>query len=317
MPSDMMPNEAVTRTPFVAAEFDGSPWLGLSRGDRYFENAEIRGFLDRAVEYAASGVPLHLTGPAGMGKTSVALRIAEDLGRPVSFMSGNDWLTAQDFIGREIGQTESTIVDKYVQSVRRTESRTRLDWEDSILAASMRNGYTLVYDEFTRASPQANSVLLPVIEEGVLVCTDRASRHTYIDAHPEFRILLTSNSDEYVGVNGAPDALTDRMVTLALPQLSVETLAGIATSRTGLDLWTSARIVRLVTERRSTVPANKASSLRSILLIARIAASRVLDGGLGDAELARIAGDVLRGRGFAVTDAELAEDLTPVMEDRA
>ncbi|MDG4648426.1 AAA family ATPase [Roseibacterium sp. SDUM158017] len=305
-----MPKDAISRTPSVAANVVDTPWQGLSRSDRFFENAAIRVFIDRASVYAAAGVPLHLTGPAGMGKTSFALRIAGELGRPVSFMSGNDWLTAQDFIGREIGRSESTMVDKYVQSVRRTETSTRLDWEDAILAVSMRKGYTLVYDEFTRASPQANSVLLPVIEEGVLVSTDRASRQTYIHAHPDFRIILTSNSSDYVGVNGAPDALVDRMVTLRLPQPSVDTLAGIASSRSGLDPATCARIVRLVAAHHAGVDPEKASSLRSVVLTARIAAARVIAGGLEDADLAAIAGDVLRGRGVAVSDGELEASLS-------
>jgi gas vesicle protein GvpN len=305
------------RTPSVSADVPGSPWQGLGRSDSFFENAAIREFLDRARSYAAAGVPLHLTGPAGMGKTSFALRVAGELGRPVSFMSGNDWLTARDFIGREVGQSESTIVDKYVQSVRRTETSTRFDWEDAILAVSMRNGYTLVYDEFTRASPQANSVLLPVIEEGVLVSTNRVSQQTYIQAHPEFRIILTSNSAEYAGVNGASDALLDRMVTLRLPEPAVDTLAGIASLRSGLDRHTSARIVRMVAGQRGKVDRDRASSLRSVILIARIAAAHVLGGGLVDRDIVRIAGDVLRGRGFAVTDAELARDLAHSSESIA
>lgn len=286
-----------------------SPWQRFSQAARFFENDQIRAFVDRVSSYAASGVPVHLTGAAGMGKTAIALRIADGLGRPVSFMSGNDWLTAADFIGREVGQTENTLVDKYVQSVRRTETKTRLDWEDSILAVSMRNGYTLVYDEFTRASPQANSVLLPVIEDGVLVCTDRASRQAYVHAHPDFRILLTSNSDEYVGVNGAPDALLDRLVSLPLPEMTPETLTGIASRRSGLDPRTSGRIVALVLKYRRCVDAARASTLRSVILISRIAAGRVMNGGLSDRDLAGIAGDVLRGRGIEVTDRELIADL--------
>ena len=308
------PNKPLARMPSVSAVVSASPWQGLSRGDRFFENEHIRSFINRAAAYAAAGVPLHLTGPAGMGKTSFAIKIAEEFGRPVSFMSGNEWLTSQDFIGREVGQSESTIVDKYVQSVRRTETNTRRDWKDAILAVSMRNGYTLVYDEFTRASPQANSILLPVIEEGVLVSTDRVSHDPYIQAHPDFRIILTSNCDEYVGVNGAPDALVDRLVTLTLPELSVETLAGIASYRTGLDPYTCSRIVKLVGDLRNAVERRKASSLRSVLLIARIAASRVMVEQLDDVTLSRIAGDVLRGRGFDVADTTIAQSLAEMTE---
>lgn len=76
-------------------------------------------------------------------------------------MTGNEWLTARDFIGREVGHSERTVVDKYVQSVCRKETRTERDWKDAILATSMQRGFTLIYDEFTRASPEANSTFLP------------------------------------------------------------------------------------------------------------------------------------------------------------
>lgn len=308
--------EPISRVPAVNADAQRSPWQGLSRA-RFFENVEIRAFLKRAGSYAAAGIPLHLTGPAGMGKTSLALRIAENLGRPVSFMSGNEWLTAEDFIGKEIGQCESTTVDRYVQSVRRTETSTRPDWEDGILAASMRNGYTLVYDEFTRATPQANSVLLSVIEEGVLVSSDRVARQTYIHAHPDFRILLTSNSSDYVGVNGAPDALVDRMVTIALPQPSVETMTGIAACRSGLDQRTCERIVRLVVHQHDPGGRGSGSALRAAIMVARIAAAPRGGGQLCDRDLAVIAGDVLRGRGVPVVDEKLEGDLARLGEQPA
>lgn len=333
MPSD---HSTPHKTSAVSTQAPGSPWAGLSRGTALFEDDAIRALLQRAEAYVVAGTCLHLSGPAGRGKTTLALQVAERIGRPVSFMTGNQWLEASDFIGREVGQSSRTIVDKYIQSVRRTDAEVRADWKDSILSLSMQRGYTLVYDEFTRASPQANSVLLSVLEEGVLVTTDRASKRSYIEAHPDFRIILTSNPHDYVGVNGAPDALLDRMVTLSLPRPSAGTTVGIIAQRSGLDPVTSRRIVALV-ERVQDIggagvgdgqgqagegqaiqshaghgPTGQGSPLRAALMIARIAAHMVRTGPFGDDLLAGIAADVLSGRGWAVTSAQLLAMLAPV-----
>jgi gas vesicle protein GvpN len=221
-------------------------------------------------------------------------------------MTGNQWLEASDFIGREVGQSSRTVVDKYIQSVRRTDAEVRADWKDSILSLSMQRGYTLVYDEFTRASPQANSVLLSVLEEGVLVTTDRASKRSYVEAHPDFRIILTSNPHDYIGVNGAPDALLDRVVTLSLPKPSAATMSGIVSLRTGLDEVTSARIVALVQSVQACSQMGQGSPLRAALSIARIARHMVSKGRLTEEALANIATDVLGGRGWDVSRVELA-----------
>jgi gas vesicle protein GvpN len=294
-----------------------SPWAGLSRKDSFFEDDAIRALLQRAETYVAAGTCLHLSGPAGLGKTTLAMLVAERIGRPVSFMTGNQWLEASDMIGREVGESTRTVVDKYIQSVRRTDTEVRADWRASILALSMQNGYTLVYDEFTRASPEANSVLLSVMEEGVLVTTDRASKRSYIEAHPDFRIILTSNPHDYIGVNGAPDALLDRMVTLSVPRPSARTMAGIIALRSGLDPVTSKRIVALVQSVQKKDQTVHGSQLRAALSIARIATHMKHAGPLGDDALAMVATDVLAGRGWDVTVAQLVGILAPATQKAA
>lgn len=98
-----------------------NPWRGLSPTDAFFENDEIASLMTRGLFYARAGIPLHFRGAAGQGKTALALAIAHRLGRPVTVMTGHDWMTAQDMIGREVGQSTATVVDRYVHSVRRTE----------------------------------------------------------------------------------------------------------------------------------------------------------------------------------------------------
>lgn len=281
-----------------------SPWAGLSRRDGFYDDPDQRDLISRALTYIEAGVCLHLSGPAGLGKTTLALRIAEDLGRPVAFMTGNQWLNASDFTGREVGQTTRTVVDTYIQSVRRTDAESRADWKNSILAEAMRRGHTLVYDEFTRASSEANAMLLSVLEEGVLITADRAAQFTRLEAHPDFRVVLTSNPHDYVGVNGAPDALMDRVLTLPLPEPSIQQLIGIVCTRTGLDADTAGRIVSLVDATPAVQDPRHGSRLRAALMIARIAAHLRRNKQLDTDKLSEISRDVLLGRsqsGAAVT----------------
>ncbi|MEM9342710.1 MAG: AAA family ATPase [Pseudomonadota bacterium] len=278
---------------------ESTPWAGLDRRANFFEDDAIRDLVARAVDYATAGVCLHLSGTAGLGKTTLALRIAQEMGRPVAFMAGNEWLTSRDFVGSEVGSTATTVVDKYVQSVHRTERQTRADWRFSMLAHAMEQGNTLVYDEFTRATPEANATLLSVLEEGVLISTDPASPQDTILAHPEFRIILTSNPHDYVGVNSAPDAFLDRVLTLRMEEPGIDTISGIIALRTGLPTAESQRIARVVSAVRTSAPNAQFSTLRSALLSARIAAPRCASGALPDTDLAQILTDVLTGRGVA------------------
>jgi gas vesicle protein GvpN len=170
----------------------------------------------------------------------------------------------------------------------------------------MERGHTVVYDEFTRASPQANATLLSVLEEGVLVVTDQASERTCVRAHPCFRVLLTSNPHDYVAVNAAPDALMDRVVTLKVEEPSSETLIGIVVRRTGIDTATAGRIVRLLTEVRARAPNAPLGSMRAAILTARIAAYAQRGGSLDDEALAMIAADVISSRGSTVNADEVA-----------
>lgn len=283
-----------------------NPWAGLRQKNQFFENEEISALVQRGLFYARAGVPIHFQGTAGRGKTAVALEIASRLGRPVSVMTGNDWLNIEDMVGKQVGQSTRSVVDKYIQRVRRSEATTRYDWENAMLAEAMLQGHTLVYDEFTRSSPKANGILLSVLEEGILVAADPLATAEYIHAHPDFRIILTSNPHDYAGVNASPDALLDRMVTFQMSRYATETESGIVAARTGTPPALAKRIVHLV----NTLARDDTScSMRACILIAQIAAMRLRTSVLSDALLAQIAADVLVGRGIVVTTGQIAKYL--------
>lgn len=276
-----------------------------------FEDDEIVSLQSRAMAYLAADVPVHLRGPAGMGKTTLALRIAGRLGRPVSFLTGDRWLTREDLVGREIGRISRHTVDAYVSRVRRTETQERTDWQDAILADAMRLGHTLVYDEFTRAPPTANAVLLPVLEERVLVFHDARAGRQRLEAHSDFRMLLTSNPHEYVGVEHPPDALIDRVVTFDLDGMPAETESGIVAARTGLDSAKAAQLVTLVRSLRRILPGTPAS-LRTALLLGRLLAAQKVEVDARDSRFVQICVDVLRSR--SVRGSGSADGFEPALK---
>ncbi|WP_370400190.1 AAA family ATPase [Sulfitobacter sp. JB4-11] len=281
----------------------------MTNGQDFFESDEISSLIKRGLFYARAGVPLNFQGAAGLGKTSIALEIARRLGRKVSVMTGNDWLGSDDLIGKEVGQSTHSVVDKYIQRVRRSEASLRYDWEASLLAEAMRDGHTLVYDEFTRSSAKANGILLSVLEEGVLITTDRLADAAKIEAHHNFRIILTSNPHDYAGVNQSPDALLDRMLTFRLTRFGMETEAGIVKARTGVSAQMSRRIVMLVRHLQALDGPDADHSMRAGLMIARIVAVRQRTNPISDALLAQIVTDVLNGRGATLSPSQIARAL--------
>ncbi len=284
------------------SEFDGSApnrqnWSKVDERapGSFCDTAEVRDIVARGMRCLGAGVPVHLCGPAGIGKTALAIRMAAEYGRPMALLTGHEGMSPQDLVGREVGHSEYSVDDKYIQSVRRKQTQRRIDWRDAMLAEAMKKGQTLIYDEVTRASPQANVVLLSVLEEGLLV-SNGGGAHSYVRAHPQFRIILTSNPADYVAVNKAPDALLDRLVTFHLGGYSADTEAEIVRAATGLDGGFARRIVEIVQLLRNADREALLPSMRTSILIGKIAARSVPARDFDDGELAAIVSDVTRGR---------------------
>lgn len=298
------------------------PWSTQAEERPFFEDKELHSLHSRAAAYLRAGVAVRFQGPAGTGKTAMALRVAHGLGRPVALLTGHSRMTPQDLIGRESGHRTSRLEDKYIASVRRVETRTQADWQDGALASAMRLGQTLVYDEFTRAPPEANAALLSVLEEGVLVLHHPDRGREILPAHREFRLVLTSNPADYRGTEEAPDALLDRLVTFDMSGAAAPTEAGIVAAATGIARHEAGRIVALLrtlraaetgTEGVSAAPLASKSrdprgmpvSMRTAILIARLLVSQSVPACGHDARFVQICADVLRGR-LSRADTEAA-----------
>jgi len=230
---------------------------------------QIEAVCRRALTYLDAGFACHFRGAAGTGKTTIAMHVAAARGRPVALMFGDDAFASSDLIGREKGLHSSKVTDNFVRNVTKTEEFRRAHWVDSGLTTACRHGHTLVYDEFSRSRPEANNVLLTILEERVLSLPDAQDTAACLRVHPDFRAIFTSNPEDYAGVHKTQNALLDRMVTIELDFYDRETEAAIVTSRAGVDAAAARMVVDLVREVRA-VAATHRPTLRASIMIARI-----------------------------------------------
>jgi gas vesicle protein GvpN len=233
------------------------------------ETPFIQGIVERALTYVAAGFPIHFRGASGTGKTTLAMHVAGKLGRPVVLVHGDEEFSTSDLVGGEVGYRMSKVIDNFIHSVLKTEEDMTRRWVDNRLTVAAKYGFTLVYDEFTRSRPEANNVLLSVLQEKVLDLPAAREGEGYLRVHPDFTAIFTSNPEEYAGVYRSQDALRDRMVTLDLGQFDEETEVAITQARSGLDRDDAERIVRIVRGLRESGSCEFAPTVRGCIMVAR------------------------------------------------
>lgn len=230
---------------------------------------------DRAFAYLEAGYPVHLSGPAGTGKSTLAFYIASRLGRPIVLLHGNSEFGSSDLVGSDSGYRRKRVVDNFIHSVLKTEDEMHTMWTDSRLTTACRVGSTLIYDEFTRSRPEANNVLLSILEERILtVGRKRRADDDLLDVHPNFRAIFTSNPDEYAGVHRMQDALTDRLITIRVDYADHETEAAVTQAKSGVSRRDAESVVTVVRALRSRRPPASRPSLRASVMIAKVLVCR-------------------------------------------
>ncbi|MFH7242214.1 MAG: gas vesicle protein GvpN [Spirulina sp.] len=250
----------------------------------------------RALRYLKSGYSVHLKGPAGTGKTTLALHLADLLGRPIMLLFGDDEFKTSDLIGNQTGYTRKKVVDNYIHSVMKVEDELRHNWIDSRLTLACREGFTLVYDEFNRSRPEVNNVLLSALEEKLLVLPPNQNRSEYIRVSPHFRAIFTSNPEEYCGVHGTQDALQDRLITINMPEPDELAQQQILTQKVGIDAAAALQIVRIVKAYQTDAAPDMISSLRPSLMIATICNDHGITPLAENADFRDVCSDVLLDR---------------------
>lgn len=230
----------------------------------------IQDVTKRALIYIKAGYSIHFRGPAGTGKTTLAKHVASKLARPVVMIHGDEEFTTSSLIGGEFGYQSKQTVDNFISSVVKKEQTITKKWVDNKLTQAVRHGFTMIYDEFTRTRAEANNVLLSVLEEGILnLPVARNGEDPYINVHPNFTAIFTSNPEEYAGVYRSQDALRDRMITLDLDYFDYETEVAITKAKSGLSRLASEYIVNIVRGLRSSGKCEFSPTVRGCIMIAR------------------------------------------------
>ncbi|WP_051273518.1 gas vesicle protein GvpN [Desulfotruncus alcoholivorax] len=268
--------------------------LPMEFGEQDFVNTPyLNDIALRALTYIKAGFPVNLSGPAGTGKTTMALYLALKVGRPVALLHGNDGLSSTNLVGGNFGYKKRMKIDNYIHSVQDFEESLQYQWVEGMLGIACRNGITLIYDEFTRSRPEINNLLLSIVEEKVLSLPGWQKEKNYIKVHPEFRLIFTSNPEEYAGVHRAQIALIDRMINLEMDRFDRETEIAITARKSGLPEEEAASIVDLVRNFRESCNFNNNVSVRSSIRIAQIFSFTLEDASYDEEFFGKIVNDVL------------------------
>ena len=268
-----------------------TPMVELSPSPDFVETPFIRSITERALTYAEGGFPVHFRGPTGCGKTTLAIHLATQIGHPMMLLVGDEELGTSDLVGGEHGYSRRRVRDQFIHSVLKTEDRLDYRWVDSQLTVACQEGYTLIYDEFSRSRPEANNVLLPVLEERILILPTIKSAKGYLRVHPEFTAIFTSNPTEYAGVHLSQEALLDRMITIDITHFDRETELAITQARTGLSAEEAEKIVDLVRGFREATNFECAPTVRSGIMIGKVLAHQ--NANEGNLSFGQIVMDVL------------------------
>jgi len=235
----------------------------------FVETKYIKDITNRAMSYIKAGFPVHLRGPSGTGKTTLAMHVATKIARPVVMIHGDEEFTTTDLVGGEYGYRFRKVVDRFVSRVLKVEEDMVKRWVDNRLTVACKYGFTLIYDEFTRSRPEANNILLSILQEKMMDLPSGRGEDPYLQVDPDFTAIFTSNPEEYAGVHRSQDALRDRMITMDLDHFDYDTEVAITKAKSKLSKQYAEIIVNIVRGLRESGKCEFAPTIRGCIMIAK------------------------------------------------
>lgn len=235
----------------------------------FVETKETKKLKNKIKMWLKLGHPVHIVGPTGCGKTTLAIQAAKEINKKVLWINGDEEMSTTDLIGGYSEVETNSLRDKYVHNVLKTRDIYKAGWVDNPLTLACKNGYALVYNEFARSLPQANNVLLSVFEEKILELPTKFGPERYVKVHPDFITLFTSNSIEYAGVHKPQDALLDRMIGVYMDYYDFDTEVKIVQTHSKIPKTEAEKVVTIIKKLREKLKDGEKPGTRAAVLFAQ------------------------------------------------
>jgi len=260
----------------------------------FVETRYVKDITSRALSYIKAGFPVHFRGPSGTGKTTLAMHLASKVERPVVMIHGDEEFSTSDLVGGQQGYRFRKVIDRFVSRVLKVEEDMVKRWVDNRLTVACKYGFTLIYDEFTRSRPEANNILLSILQEKMMdLPVGRGGEEPYLRVDPDFTAIFTSNPEEYAGVHRSQDALRDRMITLDLDHFDYDTEVAITRAKSKLSKHDVEMIVNIVRGLRESGRCEFAPTVRGCIMIAKTLKTQNLTPSKANGVFMRMCQDIL------------------------
>lgn len=158
-----------------------------------------------------------IEGSVGVGKTVIAVALANHFGRNIYRVDGDERYTEQKMVG--YFDPPQVMVKGYTPDA----------FIEGPLMKAMKEGAFLFINELNRMPEGTQNVLLPAMDERKIV----VPRIGLVEAKEGFTIIATQNPEEYIGTSRLSEALKDRFVWIMLDYQSEEEEEAIVKKETG------------------------------------------------------------------------------------
>lgn len=194
-----------------------------------------------------------LEGPVGVGKTTLALSVAEKLNRSLIRVDGD---------GR---YTEQKLVGSFDPKLVLERGFGRESFLPGPLYQAMEEGSILLINELNRMPEMVQNVLLPALDERKIQIPIIGE----LKAQKGFSVIATQNPREFVATSALSEALLDRLEWISISPLSEkEELEVVKSSVQGTSLPFE-RIVALVRLTRGHAKIKRGASVRAAIAMAQ------------------------------------------------
>ncbi len=206
-----------------------------------------------------SGKHVLLEGSVGVGKTTLALAVAENLGRRVYRVDGDGRFTEQKLVGSfdpKMALEKGFVDESFIPGP---------------LTQAMREGAILLINELNRMPEMVQNVLLPAMDEKLIQLPYLGE----VRAKEGFVIIATQNPREFIATSSLSEALLDRLEWVEIAPLTeaqeleilIQKLPGKISD--SLRVWLEKTIV-LVGLTRSHSKIKRGASIRAALSMAEM-----------------------------------------------